>query len=103
MIFSGITTALLTPFLEGQLDKSSFIRLLRQQTQEGIRQFVLASTTGESPVLEAKEVQTLCQWFHEFERENKLSLKLILATGSFSTKESVEKTKKALDMGAGGV
>ena len=103
MIFSGITTALVTPFLEGHLDKSSFFCLLRQQIKEGIEQFVLASTTGENPVLETGEVQTLCQWFHEFERESGASLKLILATGSFSTKESVEKTKRALDMGAAGV
>ena len=103
MLFSGITTALVTPFLEARLDKGSFVRLLIRQVQEGIRQFVLASTTGESPVLETKEVQTLCQWFQEFESENPESLKLILATGTFSTRESVEKTKKALDMGANAV
>ena len=103
MLFSGITTALVTPFLEGRLDKDSFRRLLKQQVKEGIRQFVLASTTGESPVLEYKEVQTLCQWFQEFERESSESLKLILATGTFSTRESVEKTQKAEDMGANAV
>ena len=91
------------PFLEGRLDKGSFRRLLKQQIKEGVRQFVLASTTGESPVLEYKEVQTLCQWFQEFERESSESLKLILATGTFSTRESVEKTQKAEDMGANAV
>ena len=103
MTFSGIITALVTPFLEGRLDKGSFLRLLKEQVHEGVNQFVLASTTGESPTLEAEEVKTLCQWFQDFKEENKLSLKLILATGSFSTKESVEKTKKAVDKGANAV
>ena len=48
--FSGIITALITPFSEGKLHKESFLRLLDSQVRAGITQFVLASTTGESPV-----------------------------------------------------
>ena len=100
MAFSGITTALITPFSKGQLDKESFLRLLQFQVESGITKFVLASTTGENPVLEDKEVETLCGWFKNFEEENKLSLKLLLASGSASTKKTIEKTKKASDLGA---
>lgn len=100
MSFSGIITALITPFSNGQLDKASFLKLLHLQVHKGIRQFVLASTTGESPTVEEKELKQLCQWFREFEKEHKLSLKLILATGSFSTKSALEKTKRAVDLGA---
>lgn len=103
MTFSSIITALVTPFLKGQLDKESFLRLLQKQTQAGIRQFVLAGTTGESPVLEPEELKQLCQWFKDFEKEEDLDLKLIVATGSFSTKATVEKSKKALDLGAEGL
>lgn len=103
MPFSGIITALITPFSKGQLDRASFLNLLRFQVQEGVTQFVLASTTGENPVLEDKEMESLCRWFKEFEEENKLSLKMILATGSFSTKVAMEKTKKASDLGAQGL
>ena len=95
-------TALITPFSNGKLDKASFLKLLQIQTQEGVKQFVLASTTGENPVLKDQEIQQLCQWFKKFEEENKLSLKMILATGSFSTKSAIEKTKKAGDLGAQG-
>ena len=100
MSFSGIITAPITPFIEGRLDKAGFFNLLRFQVQEGVNQFVLASTTGENPTLEDEEAETLCRWFKEFEAENKLSLKLILATGSASTKKTMEKTKKAVDLGA---
>ena len=99
MPFSGISTALATPFSHGQLDKSSFFQLLRFQIKEGVRQFVLASTTGESPTLEYEEVKKLCHWFKEFEKESKTNLKMILATGTASTKTTVEKSKKAEDLG----
>ena len=101
MSFSGIITAPVTPFSE--LHKSSFLKLLDFQVKSGVTQFVLGSTTGENPVLEDKEVKQLCQWFKEFEAENKLSLKMLLATGSFSTKAAMEKTKKAADLGAQGL
>lgn len=103
MLFSGIITALVTPFYEGDLDKDSFLRLLEQQIREGVNQFVLAGTTGESPVLNQKELKTLCHWFREFEREKGLSLSLILSAGSFSTIGTIEKIKKAEDMGADGL
>lgn len=99
MSFSGVITALVTPFFEGKLDKKSFLSLLSKQVKGGIYQFVLAGTTGESPVLTASEIQLLCDWFREFERENSFSLKLILSAGSFSTRETIEKAKRAEDKG----
>ena len=101
MNFSGITTALITPFFkDGGLDKQSFLKLLDFQVKEGVTQFVLASTTGENPTLEDQEIKTLCHWLKNFETEQGLKLKLILATGSYSTKQTVEKTKQAMDFGA---
>lgn len=103
MAFSGITTALITPFFQGQLDKESFLRLLQFQVESGISSFVLASTTGENPVLDDKEVESLCSWFKDFEKEHNLSLKLLLASGSASTKKTIDKTKRASDLGANAV
>ena len=100
MAFSGIMTALITPFSDGKLDKKSFLRLLRFQVDSGIRAFILASTTGENPVLEDQEIETLCKWFKNFEEESKLSLKLLLAPGSASTKKTIDKIKRASDLGA---
>ena len=100
MKFSGIITALITPFSEGELDKKSFLKLLDSQVRSGITQFVLASTTGESPVLGEHETVQLCEWFNIFKEESKGDLKLILPTGSYSTQLSIEKTKKAVDLDA---
>ncbi|MBC6416059.1 MAG: 4-hydroxy-tetrahydrodipicolinate synthase [Bdellovibrionales bacterium] len=101
--FSGVTTALITPFLNQKWDKKSFLKLLNFQIKQGIKSFVLASTTGENPTLEDHEIKEICKSFHDFKETLNLDLKLILATGSFSTKQSINKTKKAIDLGADAV
>ncbi len=100
MDFSGVTTALITPFLEGFLDQKSFLNLLEDQVKKGITKFVLNGTTGESPTLEESEVETLCLWFKEFQKKKGSDLKLLLGTGTFSTRTTIDKTKKAESLGA---
>lgn len=95
MDFLGITTALITPFKKGHLDKDSFLNLLSRQVDDGIRSFVINGTTGESPNLLEDEVFQLCSWFRSFEKQKQISLKLILGTGTFSTKSSLQKTSQA--------
>lgn len=102
-MFKGITTALITPFLKGKLDRESFIKLLEFQVHGGVNSFVLNGTTGESPTLDEEEVQTLCLWFKDFEKSKNKKLTLLLGTGTFSTQGSVQKTKKAHNLGADGV
>ena len=101
--FSGITTALITPFFNHKWDEESFLNLLSFQIKEGINSFVLASTTGENPTLEEKEIEEMCKLFQSFKEQKALDLKLILATGSFSTQVSINKTKKAENLGADAV
>ena len=103
MDFSGVTTALITPFKNGELDKDSFFNLLTQQVDSGIKSFVINGTTGESPTLTTKEVENLCLWFREFEKTKGHKLQLILGTGTFSTQTTIEKTKKAKDLTADAV
>ncbi len=100
MDFSGVTTALVTPFSQGDVDQKSFLTLLESQVQQGVTKFVLNGTTGESPTLEESEVETLCLWFKKFQQQQKLNLKLILGTGTFSTRATLQKTKKAESFGA---
>ena len=58
-LFEGCATALVTPFRNGSLDKTAFLRLLRRQIESGIDALVVAGTTGESPTLTDAEKRWL--------------------------------------------
>ena len=86
----------MTPFDDkGKIDWESFNKLLKFQTDKGIRQFVIAGTTGEGPVLTGKEILKLSRALKEHEKAQNRGLKLMMATGSFSTAQSRDKTKQA--------
>jgi 4-hydroxy-tetrahydrodipicolinate synthase len=53
--FSGIFTALITPFKNGDIDFVSLKRLVRAQIDGGINGFVINGTTAESPCLTEME------------------------------------------------
>ncbi len=55
------TTALVTPMSAGEIDKEAFSRLCEFQLENGVRQFVVNGTTGESPVTSDKEKLILLQ------------------------------------------
>ena len=112
MDLSGITTALITPFYKGEIDEESFLRLLQAQSQEGIRSFVLASTTGEGPTVQHEELKKLVSLFESFKKQEleavkkqelegskkPQDLKLLLFAGSYSTQQSIEHLKKLEDL-----
>ena len=100
MNFKGIITALITPFYQGELDKKSFIRLIRNQLDEGINGFVINGTTGESPTLTEKEVQQLITWAQV---EVSKQVPLILGVGHNNTSQAVENIKKAMEWKVDGV
>ena len=59
-LFSGVATALITPFKDGKLDFDSLDRLLEEQKKGGITALVVAGTTGEAPALTYDEFRALC-------------------------------------------
>ena len=54
-IFSGVATALVTPFCEDGVDYSSFERLIEYQIESGVDALVFCGTTGEAPTLDERE------------------------------------------------
>ena len=92
MQFKGIITALITPFYQGELDKTSFIRLIRSQLDEGVDGFVLNGTTGESPTLTEKEVSQIVKWTQV---ETAGAVPLILGVGHNNTRQAVQNIQKA--------
>jgi 4-hydroxy-tetrahydrodipicolinate synthase len=94
----GTFTALVTPFgAEGGLDLDGLRQLVRRQIEGGVNGFVALGTTGETPTLERDERDQVIQ---SVVKENAGALPIIVGTGSYSTKGTIEETKRAKDLGA---
>lgn len=96
-MFKGSFVALLTPFKNGDVDKSSFKSFVEWQIAEGTHGLVPCGTTGESPTLthdEHDEVIELC-----IEAANG-RVPVVAGTGSNSTAEAMRLTKNAKQAGA---
>src|SRR5688500_19159741 len=60
--FTGVGTALVTPFrADGSLDESAVRRLVRRQIEAGIHFVSPCGTTGEAPTLSDSEKLRVCQ------------------------------------------
>ena len=97
VLFTGACTALVTPFLNGEVNYPMMDQLLRRQMEAGIRAVVICGTTGESPTLSD------CEKLELFRRAKKFvgSRCLIIAgTGSNNTEHTVTLSRAAEDAGA---
>ena len=102
-LFEGCATALVTPFQNGSLDKSAFLRLLRRQIESGIDALVVAGTTGESSTLTDAEKRWL---FTAAVRETAAAdrkIPIIAGTGSNNTRRACELSRMAEDCGCDGL
>lgn len=99
-IFSGVCTALVTPFLDGKVNYPMVQQLLRHQIDAGITAIVLAGTTGESATLSDREKIELITCAKEYVGN---TCKIIAGTGSNSTEHAVELSIAAQEAGADGL
>lgn len=95
--FHGAISALVTPFLNGEVDYASLEKLVAYQLDNGIKGFVVNGTTAESPTLTSAEVSKI---FSLVRAQAGVHFPLILGTGSNSTVKTIEATKKASELGA---
>lgn len=95
--FNGAISALVTPFLNGEVDYTSLEKLVAYQLDNGIKGFVVNGTTAESPTLTSAEVSKI---FSMVRAQAGVNFPIILGTGSNSTAKTVEATKKASELGA---
>ena len=97
-MFSGVYTALITPFSKnGELDKEKLKDLVDFQIAEGISGLVPVGTTGESPTLTIKENIDVINLVVKQSAGRK---KVIAGTGANCTAEALEMTQAAKDIGA---
>ena len=99
-IFTGLCTALVTPFSEHGIDFSRLEQLIEGQIAAGTEAIVLAGTTGESPTLTHDEKLEL---FREGIRMAAGRCKSIAGTGSNSTKAAMDLSREAEDCGVDGL
>lgn len=95
--FNGAISALVTPFINGEVDYASLEKLVAYQLENGIKGFVVNGTTAESPTLTQAEVNKI---FSLVRAQAGVNFPLILGTGSNSTAKTIEATKKASELGA---
>ena len=99
-LFTGLCTALVTPFYGGKVNFPMLEVLLRRQIEAGIEAVVLAGTTGESPTLTTDEKLEL---FARGVKAAEGRCKIIAGTGSNSTASAVELSRRAADVGVDGL
>ena len=97
ILFQGVCTALVTPFLNGNINYPLLERLIRRQTDAQIPAVVLAGTTGESPTLSDTEKLELFRKGKQFAGDSCL---IIAGTGSNHTEHAVALSRAAEDAGA---
>lgn len=97
-IFTGVATALITPFdTNGNVDYDKYGKLIDWQIEEGINAIVACGTTGESSTLTDEEHKKAIAF--AVERSNG-RVPIIAGTGSNDTAYAVEMTKFACAAGA---
>ena len=96
-LFSGVCTALVTPFIDNKVNYPLLKRLLTRQIDAGIQAVVLCGTTGESATLTDDEKIEIIQISKEYVKDRCM---IIAGTGSNSTKHAIELSIRAQKAGA---
>lgn len=95
--FTGACTALVTPFLNGQVNYPMMQILLQRQLDAGLEAAVICGTTGESATLSDAEKLELFARCKEYVGDR---MKIIAGTGSNATDHTVELSVAAQREGA---
>ena len=95
--YTGVCTALVTPFLKDSVNYPMLEQLLRRQYDAGIRAVVICGTTGESATLTDEEKLTM---FRYAKKSGPEDLRIIAGTGSNSTVHAIALSQAAQDAGA---
>ncbi|MFT0812854.1 4-hydroxy-tetrahydrodipicolinate synthase [Synechococcus sp. OH20] len=100
MNFGRVLTAMVTPFTdEGELNYDEAARLADYLVTHGSDGLVVCGTTGESPTLTWQEEYELFRVVRDAVAGR---AKVIAGTGSNSTREAIEATRKAAQLGLDG-
>lgn len=99
-IFTGSCVALSTPFTADGINYSAFEKLIEFQISEGTDALLVCGTTGEPPTMTLDERYEAIEFV-----VNKAAgrIPVLAGTGGNNTKEVIEASKKAEELGADGL
>jgi 4-hydroxy-tetrahydrodipicolinate synthase len=99
--FTGVGTALVTPFTSsGAVDEAGVRRLARRQVEAGVHFLVPCGTTGEAPTLSAEEKRRVVELVVE---EAGGRVPVLAGAGGYDTREVVESARAMHEAGAHGL
>jgi 4-hydroxy-tetrahydrodipicolinate synthase len=98
-MFSGVLTALVTPFRDGAVDERALRDLIEWQISAGIDGLVPCGSTGESATLTHAEHESVIKITIDQARKR---VPIVAGTGSNSTAEAIRLTAAAREAGADG-
>jgi len=99
-LFTGVCTALITPFLNGEVNYPMLEVLLRRQMEAGIRTVIVCGTTGEASTLSDAEKLEIIRRSKDFAGDQ---LCILAGTGSNDTAHTISLSKAAESVGADGL
>ena len=100
MTFSGLMTALVTPFSDGDVDEAAFRSLVRRQLDNGVQGLVPCGTTGEAPTLSIEEHVEVVRWAVE-EADGRVPV--MAGIGSNCTATAISTGRRVQEIGVQGV
>lgn len=99
-LFTGVCTALVTPFENGKINLPMLERLLARQMDAGIDAVVICGTTGESPTLSDTEKLELFRHAKQYAGNECI---IIAGTGSNCTEHAIALSQAAEETGVDGL
>ena len=97
--WAGVYTAIVTPFINGDVDYTSLKKLVAGQVAAGVQGIVAVGTTGESPTLNIKEHLEVIATIVEAAAGQ---VQVIAGTGSNDTHSALYSTQEADRLGVDG-
>ena len=99
--FTGVGTALITPFTkDGSLDESAIKRLARRQIDSGVHFLSPCGTTGEAPTLSHRDKLRVVELVRE---EANGRVPVLAGAGGYDTREVIELARDMERVGADGL
>ena len=99
-IFKGSGVALVTPFLDGQVDYTALTRLIELQIASGTDAIIVCGTTGEAATMSLEERMDVIRFV--VDRVNR-RIPVIAGTGGNNTAAVIEASRTAEALGVDGL